>query len=479
VRFRRTRSIVRSSQLEQVLTVFIEQASQYLQEELAGGAEVPFELTSTSGRGHRTPLYSYRPLTADFLEERSAALRRLDGYMQAASTIAGAQGLERYLLSRGIARLPVTSSKCAEAALLVLLADVFAEQTDFELRPERMRAALSSLGDTASARHDEVTVLATLHGMTLSTPELALTTGLSLLRSDAFGGAPETFTEDVEDQPHLLVLFTSNDADVHSAITQGREILRDLLRALRLFGDGRLAFGDFAWTRIGDGSWSPLALGASGRPRGMLVITPEQEDELRAFCNLVSRRAPHDNELAWALRRFELGCERSEEHEALSDYLLGLRALLSRTGAEDRSEELLAMRLAALCAQPESRRSLAQRVIEAFELERSVIAGTAVPSASANALANMVGDHLRALLRDVICGHLDPGLIVLADELLAEERQPEQAPVHNEIAQALGIPHDQPQIAEQPSGSTAEFSAVPSQESLWFADAEEPVGAPV
>ncbi len=42
----------------------------------------------------------------------------------------------------------------------------------------------------------------------------------------------------------------------------------------------------------------------------MLVVTPEQEDELRAFCNLVSRRAPHDNELAWALRRFELGCER-------------------------------------------------------------------------------------------------------------------------------------------------------------------------
>ena len=42
----------------------------------------------------------------------------------------------------------------------------------------------------------------------------------------------------------------------------------------------------------------------------MLVVTAEQEDELRAFCNLVSRRAPHGNELAWALRRFELGCER-------------------------------------------------------------------------------------------------------------------------------------------------------------------------
>ena len=42
----------------------------------------------------------------------------------------------------------------------------------------------------------------------------------------------------------------------------------------------------------------------------MLVVTAEQEDELRAFCSLVSRRTPHANELAWAVRRFELGCER-------------------------------------------------------------------------------------------------------------------------------------------------------------------------
>jgi len=459
---------VRSNQLEQALTVFIEQASLYLQEELARGAEIPFELTSTSARAHRTPLYSYRPLTHDFLQQRSAALRRLEGYAQAAQMISAAQGLERYLLSRGLTRLPATSSKCAEAALLALLADIFAEQTDFELRAERMRAALDSVGHSASARREETSVLATLHGLTLSTPELALTTGLSLLRADAFDGAPEAITDTAEEATHLLVLFTSTDADVHGAITQGREILKDLLRALRLFGDGRLAFGDLAWTRVGEGSWSPLALGARGRPRGMLVITPEQEDELRAFCNLVSRRAPHDNELAWALRRFELGCERTAEYEALSDYLLGLRALLSGTGPEDRAGDLLAMRLAALCAQPEGRRQLARRVTEAFELERAVIAGTATPNVSAHALVNMVGDHLRALLRDVICGHLDANLTQLADELLAEQRQREQPPVYNEIAQALGISEDAPAIPSEPA-----------QEPLWIAEAEEPIGAPV
>ena len=64
----------------------------------------------------------------------------------------------------------------------------------------------------------------------------------------------------------------------------------------------------------------------------MLVVTAEQEDELRAFCKLVSRRAPHGNELAWALRRFELGCERADPYEALSDHLLALRALLEPEG---------------------------------------------------------------------------------------------------------------------------------------------------
>ena len=29
-----------------------------------------------------------------------------------------------------------------------------------------------------------------------------------------------------------------------------------------------------------------------------------------------------------------------------------------------------------------------------------------------------MGNHLRSLLRDVICGHLDPDLAVIADELL-------------------------------------------------------------
>ena len=91
----------------------------------------------------------------------------------------------------------------------------------------------------------------------------------------------------------------------------------------------------------------------------MLVVTPEQEDELRAFCNLVSRRAPDGNELAWALRAVRAGVRARAAYEALSDHLLALRALLEPEGP---ASGMLAGRIAALCATPEERLELTERM---------------------------------------------------------------------------------------------------------------------
>ena len=147
----------------------------------------------------------------------------------------------------------------------------------------------------------------------------------------------------------------------------------------------------------------------------MLIVSAEQEDELRAFCNLISRRAPHRTELAWALRRFEYGCERVDPYEALTDHLLALRVLLEPEGP---SSGLLAERLAALCATPEQHLAMTERIEQAQALERATIAGTAARDAAGQALAGDIAGHLRALLRDVICGHLAPGLVAVSDELL-------------------------------------------------------------
>ncbi len=417
--------------LEAALTEFVEAAATHLHADVAAGAEVPFELGSHRGRrGHEsaaTTLYCYRALTGAFISEREVALRRLPAHAEAARLLADFDGLDRYLTSMGVdvGRMKGTHTARAHAALGVLLEDVFEEQSDFELRPERLHAALERLEQAASTSStSEVTLIATLHGVTIASPELQLTQGLTIAHSDALRGVPEGALLAGEGDHLLVVLGGGEGSDLQDAIQRGREVLRDLLRALRLFGDGRVTLGALAWARLGTGSWSPLALGAGGRPHGMLVVTAEQEDELRAFCNLVSRRAPYGNELAWALRRFELGCEREISYEALSDHLLALRALLEPEGP---SSGLLPGRLAALCATPEHRLELTERIVQAVALERAIVAGTAKSKrASDHELAKGVADHLRALLRDVICGHLTPDLAGLADELLAAPAAPSE-----------------------------------------------------
>ena len=383
--------------------------------EITAGAEVAFEVVAQPSRLHRTPLYCYRPLTDAFIGERMQTLSRLPSHGVAVAQLAAADGLDGYLAQRGATRVPADPRQCAEVALRALLDDVFDDQSDFELHPERLAAALVRLDEGCAPGADEIVVMAALHGLALAGSELALTRGLLLAQPDAISGVPVDLAVGGDDGPHLLAVLTIDGGDVDSAVARARAVLRDLLRSLRLFGDGRVTLGSMAYSRVGGGSWRPLILGLGGRPRGMLVVTPEQEDELRAFCSLVSRRAPHANEVAWALSRFEMGCERPSDSEALSDYLLALRALLEPEGP---SSGLLAGRLAALCAEPERRAALAERVAHAVALERSIVAGNA-EIAGGDALVQAIGDHLRALLRDVICGHLDADLDRVADDLLS------------------------------------------------------------
>jgi hypothetical protein len=412
---------MRAAQLQTALTEHFEAVAAHLQAEVANGAEVPFELEQQGRRrvSGGPSLYCYTALTGDFIAERHSELERLPSYGEAAALLQGFDGLDRYLASEHADAARSDRHTRVLAAMQALLRDVFEEQTDFELRPARVRSALARLEQSALAGHDQTTLVATLHGLTIGSPELALTSGLTIARPRVLEGLPDAALapEGAGGGEHLIVALAAGEDDPREAIARGREVFKDLLRALRLFGDGRVTLGALAWARTGGGRWSALALGTGGRPHGMLVVSAEQEDELRAFCNLVSRRAPHGNELAWALTRYELGCERDSCLEGLSDHLLALRALLEPEGS---TSGLLPGRMAALCATPDRRVELTERTVRTLALEREVIAGTAAPLAGSQALARDLSDHLRALLRDVICGHLDPDLAGVADRLLLE-----------------------------------------------------------
>jgi hypothetical protein len=155
----------------------------------------------------------------------------------------------------------------------------------------------------------------------------------------------------------------------------------------------------------------------AGRARGLLAVPATAEDELRAFCSLVDRRAGRTAEIGWALDRYGMACDRAEPLEALSDILLALRALLEPEGT---ASARLGGRLAALCAEPGGHGAIVGEVAQAVALERSAIGGLAGGPEGTEALVIRMGDHLRALLRDVLCGHLDADLRGLADRLVAQ-----------------------------------------------------------
>ena len=136
------------------------------------------------------------------------------------------------------------------------------------------------------------------------------------------------------DREHTGFLLRDDDPAAPTPLSEATARFRRLLTALRLYDPLRVALGPVAWQRTGGGAWSIGGLGTSGRPNGVLLVEEAAEDELRAFCNLVARRTPRSGELAWALRRYELGCERTSAFETLTDHLLALRALLEPEGPQ-------------------------------------------------------------------------------------------------------------------------------------------------
>ncbi len=408
---------MRNAVLHRLLEAFTVESSGHLSADAAGRDELPFEIVEQ--RGGRTSLYRYRPLTGDFIRGRLSELTCLSSYRAAAAALVECEATDVYLREQGETRIPPDPRARADAALGAFLAAVFDERSEFGFEPAHFEAAYAELERSLYEGQCTATVIAPVLGVALDpdTIELSLEDGLSLIRGDALADAPDDAVWGDGEEPNVLaVLSVGQERSSRLPVASARTRFRRLLTALRLFERGGYALGPVAWARTEAGNWRPVAIGASGRPRFLTLVRAEQAEELRAFCDLVTRRLPGGGELSWALARFEMGCERLAPCEALTDYLLALRALLEPEGP---SSGRLAQRLSVICAPPEKRALLAERTARAIALERAVIGGLNTSETGVDGLVEELSEHLRALLRDALCGHLDANLVGVADELLA------------------------------------------------------------
>ena len=345
-------------------------------------------------------------------------LERLPSYPAAAQGLAALPNLSAYLIARG-RRTPAANRRAqGDAALEAFITALWGDATEFVYEPAPFDQVYAELEDAVYDGCSLSVVLVPVEGLVIESDEVPLGDGLSLVHGTTLASTPTDLRGD--DYATVAVLHLEGAPGESPGLEAAGRRLRRLQTALRLWDDAEPSLAPIAWARTDGGPWMsvPLATGLR-RMDGDCLLSPEEEDPLRAFCALIARRTPRAGELAWALRRFELGCERSSPWEALSDWLLAARALLGDADAQ--GDDRVFERLAAICAP----RRAARRAGPAPARHRRARArgdrGPRHARPRVEMLVEDLGSHVRAILRDVLCGHLDPALRALADGLLDEQ----------------------------------------------------------
>lgn len=405
--------------LHAVVDAIAAAGSKQLAKTAAEGAPVPFDLVEVPSTGGGAPLFSYRPRTRDFVEEHVASLRALMQWSTAVNVLAGFDGLGDYLLTHGERHVPIDPRERADLTLRVMLASMHADTGDFIHTPTRAAEAADGLARCLLAGRVQGTVVVPLLGVRLEAERLEIEDGLVLVRDDTIEDLPRDARSPVRTRPGTVVVVSSlEDPARAAALAQARPRLRALLTALRLYDEAAPALAPVAWSRMrGDGWASHPFIGTCARATGTLQIEESHAAAIRGFCALMAQRTIQGNAV-WALRRFELACERADHGEALTDVLLGLRGLLE---ADHIGSGALADRLAALCAAPGDWDGMRDRVQIAEALEIALMQGRTVDASRTRSVALELRGHLRALLRDIACGHLPLDLVDLAEQHLAHE----------------------------------------------------------
>ncbi|MET0615828.1 MAG: hypothetical protein ABW142_10300 [Thermoleophilaceae bacterium] len=395
---------MRNRALHEALRNFALEAAALLTDDLKDGAEVEFDVVDEGG-GRGPALYRYEPRTGAFIEERWSRLRELPAREPACRELGA--GASAWLRVNGL------RGEQAEPALRAMLERLYEDATSFGFPEERFERVYGEVELTLYRDAVRARLIAPLHGAWMHAERIELGDGLSLARGDAMEGP--------HDRTSLLcVLERDVPADDPIPAEEAAGRFASVVTAMRLWAPGGVSLGTPGWRQADEARWQPVPIGSSTRPRGEWMLPAGDEQAFREFFTAicVAERPPH---VAWALDRFEMGSAQETDAEALTDHLLGLRALLDAT--TETGQASFGLRLAALCAEEGSRGELQERMETATRLERYVMGhstGVGIDIESPRELVAEVEGHLRALLRDVLCGYLESDLKSVADDIMIE-----------------------------------------------------------
>jgi hypothetical protein len=481
--------------LHDSLRALTDDAARLLEDLLTAGAEIPFEVGDAGqeppGSKGSVTMFAYRPLTAEFVSSHADQLRSLPTFENAAHNLARTRGVIAYLRVRNEPVLDVGELTHARLGVLAFLSSVWQDAERFEYWGDRFDRAYSELESIALAERLVTTVFIPVHGVALSEGSINLGAGVELISADDLEPAcADRFSDMTEGADCFCSISVAAPSDAATPMPAIRLSARALLTALRLFRPGSVALGMTAQADIA-GSWHQVSMPFSGRSReDAWLLRPSDEEELRQFVNAV-RRVERRTRIAWALKRFETGLERTVPAEGLTDFLLALRALLE--AEDDRGKAALPARVSALCAQDAERIRVREEIEAAFALERLAIDGT-VGRADRKRLEKLAPldviagseRHLRALLHDLVCGYLATDLKSLADEILTADGETPgieivaEDPVYLEPVPDPGAPAPADPMAtiefEAVFDDTAEISAIDLREDEPEADFGAPTG---
>lgn len=415
---------MRNSSLHAALRDFALEAASTLMQAVESGDELGYDVAEEPGFG--PVLYRYQALTAEYIGAHWPELARLPS-VEAAAHELGA-GAATWLRSHGMAGAE------AEPALRAMLERLYEDATSFDFPEERFERVYSELERTLFDGTAHVAVVAPLRGARIETMRVDLGSGVALVRGDRATAPREAAWPhpqlDADGEPSVLIVIERDtEGGEQVPLARVRARIADVIRGLRLWSPGALAPAGSAWIRSDEGPWQHFDLDPFGPGRGdPWTVADDEADELREFLAAIEEaRVP--GRIAWALERFELGCERPRDGEALSDFLMALRALLEASDEPGRAS--LSLRLAALCAEEPDRRGVQRRTELAFALERFLMGGGSadayvdeVGSDSPAVLAAEIEGCVRALLRDILCGYLDADLRRTADDILLTSGAP-------------------------------------------------------